>query len=697
MTTLDKDVNKSFTRDIDLVELAGYHSYLALDRGSEISVNGQSFRILDTSYGNSSGLDALTVVNQANKEITIAYVGTDTNQLADIKTDVQLLSKLTPTQLEEARMYFNKMQERYKDVGGVTSITGNSLGGALVAAVAIENPEVNAITLNPALLPEGMLDPNETYDNITNYFSTYDALTQTLMALNLDRIPGHRHEIYNGIPDFAMLGTNHTGYLRNSEGTQYYEIGIKGQPGYGKIYIDADSHIVTSIWTGAPLYGGNSERIEISKEQLVVLADALSSVVTERLELASSYMGNSVDIVEHEGNNLYQRMKILQEQFEDMFNNLVGDPLFRNIAAVSNRLKSEIDRLIILLDLAEVRCRSLNYVLNSPPAELLEFLFNKNVSVETVFGEARRQLNELREDVDGLTNILHSIVMDLIPELFQGGQEAWYDAVVGELRAHYGIVNGNREKLLTNIAEFKKQVIDVSEAFDKRDQSLGQAIRNNGGALLGIDGVQHTNTYNLEQSPYLLMKMKLKEAHVELAFSRFSTLSHGMLIPLLSKLHVLTFAIEGSLDTISTSIKGATHFAFNGTLTGKLIGLFSDFDDQVKSKVYTSLEPIDELASTIRGIRKGLNQLILGYPNLLTNFKPYLDSAIFSNNNFYNVHLYNLASINILKEMEILFADIIHQLSSQQAVSIDVLVEVSKKVKQNMGILQEQVERGTIS
>lgn len=681
----------------NLVELAGYHAYNNYDTDDTFIVNDVDFVVIDTLYGHESGLDALTVMNIESEEITVVYVGTDAKQFQDIKTDVQLLSDLTPEQIQAARSYFDKINIQYKDNGGVTSITGNSLGGALVASVAIENPEVHAVTLNPALLPEGMLDPNESYDNITNYFSIYDALTQTLTALNLDRIPGHRHEIYNGIPDFAMLGTNHTGYLRNKEGTQYYEIGIKGQPGYGKIYIDADSHIVTSIWTGLPLYGGNSEKIVIDKEQLVILADALSSVVTERLELASSYVGNSVDIVEHEGNNLYQRMKVLQEQFEDMFNHLVGDPLFRNIAAVSNRLKSEIDRLIILLDLAEVRCRSLNYILNSPPAELLEFIFKKNISVETIFGEARRQLNELREDVDGLTNILHSIVMDLIPELFQGGQEAWYDAVVGELRAHYGIVNGNREKLLTNIAEFKKQVIDVSDAFDKRDQSLGQAIRNNGGAILGVDGVQHTNTYNLEQSPYLLMKMKLKEAHVELAFSRFSTLSHGMLIPLLSKLHVLTFAIEGSLDAISTSIKGATHFAFNGTLTGKLIGLFSDFDDQVKNKVYTSLEPIDELAATIRGIRKGLNQLILGYPNLLTNFKPYLDSAIFSNNNFYNVHLYNLASINILREMEILFADIIQQLSSQQAVSIDGLVDVSKKVKQNMGILQEQVERGTIS
>ncbi len=697
MSTTTPTKIPSSTNDGILVELAGYHAYLEYMRDDTLKVNGVDFTVLDTRYNQKHGLDALTVYNDVTEEITVIYVGTNAAQVQDLKTDAQLLSDLTPGQIQEARLYFEEMNKKFNSSGGVSSITGNSLGGALVAAVAIENPEVNAVTLNPALLPEGMLDPNKSYDNITNYFSTYDALTQTLMALNLDRIPGHRHEIYNGIPDFAMLGTNHTGYLRNNEGTQYYEIGIKGQPGYGKIYIDADSHIVTSIWTGYPLYGGNSERIEIDKEQLVVLADALSSVVTERLELASSYMGNSVDIVEYEGNNLYQRMRILQEQFEDLFNNLVGDPVFRNITAISNRLKSEIDRLIILLDLAEVRCKSLNYVLNSPPSELIEHLFNKNISVESVFSEARRQFNELRDDVDGLTNILHGIVMDLIPELFQGGQEAWYDAIVGELRAHYSIVNGNREKLLTNIGEFKKQVIDVSEAFDKKDKSLGHAIRNNGGSILGIDGVQHTNTYTLEQSPYLLMKMKLKDAHVDLAFSRFSSVSHSMLIPLLSKLHILTFAIEGSLDTISSSIKGATNLAFNGTLVGNLISIFSDFDDQVKSKVYTSLEPIDELTSTLRGIRKGLNQLIHGYPTLLTNFKPYLDSAIFGNDNFYNVHLYNLASIAILKEMDLLFTDIVHQLSYQQAVSIDVLVEVSEKVKQNMGILQEQVERGTIS
>nr|WP_179123854.1 hypothetical protein [Paraliobacillus ryukyuensis] len=33
------------------------------------------------------------------------------------------------------------------------NVTGNSLGGALANAVAVENPQVRSVTYNPALLP----------------------------------------------------------------------------------------------------------------------------------------------------------------------------------------------------------------------------------------------------------------------------------------------------------------------------------------------------------------------------------------------------------------------------------------------------------------------------------------------------------------------------------------------------------------
>ena len=137
-------------------------------------------------------------------------------------------------------------------------------------SVAIAHPEVKSVTLNPALLPKGMADPNKNYDNITNYFTNYDVLTGTLIALNLDsRISGKRYDLSTGIPQtgegFNILKNNHTGYTDGGK----YVIGQDGEPGYGEIYDEADAHIMTSTWNGEPLYGGHSDRIEINRDNLI--------------------------------------------------------------------------------------------------------------------------------------------------------------------------------------------------------------------------------------------------------------------------------------------------------------------------------------------------------------------------------------------------------------------------------------------
>ncbi|MDM5228246.1 hypothetical protein QUF73_19155 [Cytobacillus sp. NJ13] len=704
MTTIkgSPNINKevSINNDKDLVELAGYHAYTYPLVESRIEVNDNAYKVINTHYQDPTGLDAMTVVNVETKEISIIYVGTDAhgkygNQ--DILTDAQLLSDLTPAQLAAARNYYTEMNNEFKQVGGVQSIAGNSLGGGLVGAVAIENPEVKAVTLNPALLPEGMMDPDKTYDNITNYFSSYDVLTQTLIALDLHgRIPGKQYEIFNGIPEFSKLATNHTGYLRNEDGTQFYVIGEVGKPGYGKIYVDADAHIVSSIWTGVPLYGGHSDRIEINKENLDLLASSLQNHVTERLNLAHEYLGNSVAIVEDEGNRFYERLNRLQNTFEDLFENIISEPLFLGITAIRNRLTAEIDHLISLLNIAESHSKSLNYILNSPPAELLEHIFRTNVSVESLFAELRNHLYELRSDIQNISRSIINIVSDKIPELFRGGKDAWYDAIVGELNAHYGIVNGNRGKLLSHISEFQKQVQDVAANFQMRDQSLGQSIESKSTHSDSIS-VQGTNTYKLEDSPYMELRMKIKEFQMDTAYTAFTASTQALLFPLLEKGQLLTFAIESTLEILSNSIKGAANFALSYTIPGKLISLFSDFDDKIRNSIANALEPLDELAATIEGVRKGLGRLIVEYPTLLNNFRPYVETAIFDNSGYFNVHLYNLASIAILREMEMLFDDVVYQLGNHKAEAIEALCEVSKKVKSNMGILYEQVDRGTIN
>ncbi|UXH43327.1 hypothetical protein N5C46_16745 [Rossellomorea vietnamensis] len=697
LTKLEKVNTKN--NDKNLVELAGLHAYKGAETGDILTVNNEVYIVMDSKYGDITGLDAMTVINDTTKEVSIVYVGTDAaadNGKQDLLTDAQLLSDLTLPQLEAAQEYYNKMNKKYESLGGVKSVTGNSLGGPLANSVAIEHPEVKSVTLNAALLPKGMADPNKSYDNITNYFTNYDVLTGTLIALHLDsRIPGKRYDISTGIPQigdkFNILKNNHTGYTDGGK----YVIGIDGEPGYGKIYDEADAHIMTSIWTGEPLYGGHSDRIEINRDNLNLLAEAMQGDVSERLGHAQEYLIHSEEIAQHEGDRHSERLSRLQMIFEDSFENLIGNPLFIGITTTSHRLTSEIDHLISLVDMAENASRSLNGVLNSPPAELVEHLFNRSISVESIFGQARSQLLEFKGGITNLTGFLQNILHKEIPQLFSGGKETLEDVLVNDILAHYKIINHNTAKLNSNIAEFKQQVSDLGTNFGERDASLSASISS--GA-----SVQHTvtmpkkNDYILQTSDHMLIGMKVKEVILEGSFESFKGASHGLLLPLLGTLTGIAFAIENTLEMISAQIKGAMNIALSGTVPGKIISIFSDFDDKIRSYVSSALEPIDELAGTIEGLRDGLTRLTIGFPALLESFKPYIDSAIFDSTDYANIHLYNVSAMAIHEEMELLFDDIVYQLSHHKGNSVQALCEISKRLKDNMILLREQVDRVTL-
>jgi hypothetical protein len=698
---ISRDKTKSivYSDDKNLVQLAGQEAYKKPKKDTELYVNDVEFIVLDTNYGDPTGLDALTVVNPDTDVVSVIYVGTDAaaeNGKQDLLTDAQLLSDLTLPQLEAAQDYFNKMNKKYESIGGVKSVTGNSLGGPLANSVAINHPEVTSVTLNPALLPKGMADPNKSYDNITNYFTNYDVLTGTLIALNLDsRIPGKRYDISTGIPvigeKFSILTNNHTGYIDGGK----YVIGRDGEPGYGKIHDEADAHIMTSIWTGEPLYGGHSDRIEINRDNLNLLAEALAGDVTTRLGYARDYLTNSQEIAQHEGDRYSERLSRLQMIFEDSFENLIGNPLFIGITSTGHRLTSEIDHLISLVNMAENASKSLNGVLNSPPVELVEHLFNRSISVESIFGQARNQLLEFKQEIISLTGFLQNILHKEIPELFSGGKETLEDLLVNEMLAHYEIIKANTVKMNSHIAEFQSQVGDLAKNFGERDSSLSASI--SGGASVQHEVVMpKKNDYVLETSDHMLIGMKVKEIYLDGSFEVFKGVSHRFLFPLLGGLTGLAFAIENTLEVISAQIKGAMNVALSGTLPGKLISIFSDFDDKIRSYVSSTLEPIDELAATIEGLRDGLTRLTIGFPALLDSFRPYIDSAIFDKTSYSNIHIYNVSAMAIHEEMEMLFDDIVHQLSQHKGNSIQALCEISQRVKDNMIQLHQQVDRVTL-
>lgn len=694
------DEKATNTSDKDLVKLAGYNAYNPYKTDDEFWVNGIKYKVINTHYYDPSGLDAITVQKVDTKELTIVYVGTQLNKedgLKDGINDLELLGDVPPAQLIAAEKYLETMEDKYGNDGyKIKSSCGNSLAGAIVCYIGIKHPEIKAVTLNPAMLPAGVVKHGQDYSNITNYYSIYDPLTLAIKAGNLDsRVPGAHYTINNGIPeilikdgklDFSKLISNHMGYNSN----QYYSIDGKGQ-----IYIAADDHIVTSIWNGLPLYGGPSKHVKINKYELEQLVAAINNeIIGVQYSRASSYLTNSKEIVDDEERKITQRIAKLQAEFELAFEDLAGNPLFKGIAKASNRLSSEIDHLITLLDSAERTSKSVNGILNSAPGKIAEYVVCNTIA-EFAFAEARRHLGNLSHKVRELSNLVNYILDRLIPELFKGAANKYKDAVVNELQAHFEIILRNKDKVNQQILEFKQQVQDTADSFYKLDENLGNPSANHAKASTS-NAAQKTNTYILEESSYMALGMRLKEIQLGTVVSIFTQASSQLLLPLLTAIEGILIAAELILEELSIEIKGAVNLALYGTLPGELISLFTKFDDKIRSSVNHALEPINEALEIIKPIRALVGRLIIFYPNVIKNFEPYIDAALFNKSGYYNVNQYDTAAASILEEMEILFNDIADQLTSQKGKAIDALGYVAKDVLKNIKKLHSQVALVTL-
>ncbi|SHN24400.1 SA1320 family protein [Gracilibacillus kekensis] len=701
MIKLKKNVTLNNSSDSDLVELAGYQAYIINENTRIITVNDSKYRVLNTKEDRNTGLNAHTVMNlNTENEVTVVFVGTDATQIEDIKTDFFLLSDTNVPQLEAARLYYEEMDKKY----GVDSVTGNSLGGALANRVGVEYPEVRTVTYNPALLPKHQVEADKEYDNITNYFGEYDVLTGSLISLGLDdRIPGAKHEIHNGIPSgagpFGTVASNHTGYLRDTNG-QYYEIRSEGGPGSGKIYIDADEHIVTSIWTGQPLYGGDNHLIDITPGTLEVLANGLENSVISRLAKVKDYLGNAMEIIVAERAKRKKRITIMQEAFDDIVVEEIGDAIFGDITWMGNMLKAELRYWHSVLNQVEQKAQYLNLLLNSPPVEVLEYLTKKDINVSSLIAEARRQLNNIENKIDELTEQFRYIITEIIPKLlhegFQFGTEQWYDTVVEEMNAHFSIVETNIEKLHQQINLFKRQVQETANQFSETDLSIADAITNKQDITSNPSIAPLSERTTLETSPYLKRTMFIKELQLDVSFHFIKVKVNNLIFPFVHLLHQLALAVENTLETLSATVKMAPHLYFTVSLPGKFISSFTNFDEKVQDAVNNVTGPIDTLASRVEGLRDGLYRFKLRIPVILDRFRPYIEHALFDNNRYNEVYLYNHAALALLKETDILFDDINTQLAKEKAKAIDELLLNGEDIDKNNTLLKEQVELGTL-
>lgn len=678
----DKQKEKVSSLDKDLVELSGSSAYQYLELETFVDINQSQYEIVDVNYNNPSGFDAMTVKNTETDEYSIIFVGTEPGQdknKSDIYTDAQLLTDLEIQQIEEANQYYEKMKKSYE----VTSVAGNSLGGGLALSVGVNNPDLKTVTYNPAPLPKGMVDPEKDYPNITSYFGIYDPLTGVLVNADLsERVPGNQITINNGLPGFEYFVNNHTGY---------------GDPKNPLIKnIGADEYIAVSIWTGEPLYGaGASARIKLDKDALATLADSLDTEIKERASLISKYVAESETIVQSEADAFNKRIEKLQEVLIDKIEATVGDPAVRSLTKTGEIAKSLLSSCNTIIDVAEDLCRGLNQFLNSPPSQLVEFITSTDISVESLFTSFRKEVNHSFNVVTQTTSIFSHIIEAAIPLLIHGGTDFTDDAVVNEYNAHYQILQKNTATITSQIEHFKTQISSTANEIFNRDESIKNNIVNGSGAIQDLGFIPKTFTGTLEESPYFKFSIDLKDLVFESGFDVFKLECNFKLLPILVGLERVLTAAAVVLQGIILAVKGASAYAVS--ITPDLLGLFKQFDEQIKSFTDQITKKIDEGLSLVEGLQEGITKLIIHLPEIIEFFQPYFETAIFETSNYRDVQLYNHASLNTLEYLKILFKDIIFQLSDHESEAITALCDISTNLTDSFNNLKSQIECCTVN
>ncbi|KML02909.1 SA1320 family protein [Rossellomorea marisflavi] len=673
------------TSDPDLVELAGKHVYQDYKIGVKFEVNNKEFVVLDTRYNHSTGLDAMTVENVKTHEVSIIYQGTQLKKKygrKDLETDI-LLTTDSPTiaQLDASQEYYIEMEAKF----GVSSVAGNSLAGPLAFSALQVDPELRCVTENPAPAPKGFLDPNQEYSNTLNFYSKYDPLTLSTKALSIDRAPGKVVEMEAGAPIATKerMGANHTGFKTES-------FKVRGMT----INTAADDHIVTSLWTGETLTGESSTRIDVNIESIDLLYKGLLKV-SKDFELAKSYMMKSQEVVLKEESIFTMRLETMISTFNDMIEESITEPSLKGITRAQSAIFNEVNDWISKLDLAEHHFQSLNAILNSPPVELLEHIIKVDISVESLFQEAREALNTFFLETYSLSEGFSQINQNIMPLLLSEAQNKVDDFLVNDMRDHLSIINSNSTKVEQQLTDFSDKVEFFKEQLEERDITSAISIKLQANAISDIVKMPSKNDFSLEESNHLLLGMKLKELILDTSFNFFNTLTHKLIGIPIAALSGIVGILEGALKSISVSIRKVLDFSHAVTLPASLFPQFQEMEQKIRSLAESITSPLDYLSSLLSGVRDSLFRLSIFLPNLVQAFKPYLDDAIFNKLNYDDINILNLSAMTQLKELRLLFNDISFQLGEHKAKSIEALGETSNLVIQNLEKLTDQIRKVT--
>ncbi|WP_246215595.1 SA1320 family protein [Listeria valentina] len=658
------------TSDLDIIEMSGRVVYEEPKRDEFIDVNGQvkTYRVKEGKYNTKSGLDYMIVENTKTGEVGMIFQGTQgqKNGGKDIITDATLPGNIPDEQLKAADKAYKKMSKKYK----ISYVGGNSLGGGLGNYVASNN-EVKSVTYNPAILPDGKYSQKN--PDITNYMSEYDPLTLgERSARYMKRLPGKNVIVKNNMPLFATLASNHTGYAD--------PIKIDGE----EVLIDADAYLPVGVWSGEVLTGGKGNKIDVNPENMQILADAMVSKMKGQITTAQSHVDHAVDIVEREGNKLDDRTTKLTDSFDD----LIGQGSFGKALTTMAGYEFLRDTIESGNPAISMAVKAINKLQTSSVVTdfLLNFLGKFDGLIATSVDLPILIVNTVTQ-LDDIITQLNALKKYAVPQLFKGiDNEFFNDGMVAELKAHYKIIDENKEVVTNQIVTFGTQVTYVSKELEKADKLLTATEK-----VERASAPPATSDFTLQESKALKDGMGKKQKLLDNNYKRFSEDAVSSLDPVISHFSSTLSLLDETVDDFIQGLKNA-----RGTFE-RLNVPFTNLDEAIPillTQAINALKPyqtaLESIKTAVRSLRGG------GLHDVLEAYRPYIDTALFEGTQFQNVIALNKASVNIYESSRAVFKDIKYQLSDNKAVAVEALDKLADKIVTNLTELIGQLKRGSI-
>ncbi|GAF20039.1 hypothetical protein JCM19046_4741 [Bacillus sp. JCM 19046] len=91
--------------------------------------------------------------------------------------------------------------------------------------------------------------------------------------------------------------------------------------------------------------------------------------------------------------------------------------------------------------------------------------------------------------------------------------------------------------------------------------------------------------FELEDSPYLLLSMRLKEIHVNSSVEMLKSRSTPLLFAILEVFNWIIMTLEGLGHSAKLVVEGATNIHLYGNPKNLIRSIFTDYDERVKQKV----------------------------------------------------------------------------------------------------------------